>query len=263
MRRLRRWRRLGAEPAAGRSIGAARIIGAALARMLHALHALFHARLAVAHALAEPGALLGRQDAGDVEHRLRHAPAHLVVLLQHLLAHLLDRGGVDRRRGERLHRRAGAGRARPRPAPSGRRRRAAAICLIWLRCASLALRPSSMRSIIRPMRSGEPRNIMPPPMPSCMPPMPWCSPQPCMPPMPCSPRCGSGHAGPRRCRAAAAPAAPTPTGSAPRAASSAMPIITHRTRRAADADAAIATALLISSLLRPTVGDGNDRGAAS
>jgi hypothetical protein len=43
----------------------------------------------------------------------------------------------------------------------------------------------------------------------------------------------------------------------------AIPIITHLTRRAADAVAAIATALLISSLLRPTAGDGNDRGASS
>ena len=61
-----------------------------------------------------------------------------------------------------------------------------------------------MWSIIRPMRSGEPRNIMPPPMPWCMPPMPWCmppmpwrSPPPCMPPIRAvSPRGGAAISGP-------------------------------------------------------------------
>jgi hypothetical protein len=53
---------------------------------------IFHARLAVAHALAETGRCSGvrtwRRRASP-----GHAPAHLVVLLQHLLAHLLDRAG--------------------------------------------------------------------------------------------------------------------------------------------------------------------------
>jgi len=91
---------------AGRRAGGERLSARrhSLSHRVHALHAIFHSRLAVAHALAETGALLGRQHPGDVEHRLGHAPAHLVVLLQHLQAHLLDRRGVHRRRGERLHR---------------------------------------------------------------------------------------------------------------------------------------------------------------
>jgi hypothetical protein len=42
-----------------------------------------------------------------------------------------------------------------------------------------------------------------------------------------------------------------------------MPIITHWMRRAADAVAAIATALPISLLLRPTAGECNDGDGAS
>jgi len=43
----------------------------------------------------------------------------------------------------------------------------------------------------------------------------------------------------------------------------AMPNITHRTRRAADAVAAIATALLISCSFARLPGNGNDGGGAS
>ena len=113
-----------------------------------------------------------------------------------------------------------------------------------------------MWSIIRPMCSGEPRNIMPPPMPPpmpwCMPPMPWRSPQPCMPPMR-SPRGGAAMSEPL----AGGGGAGCDHADRLSAASSviSMPIITHRTRRAADAVAAIACALLISLLLRPTAGE--------
>ncbi len=62
----------------------------------------------------------------------------------------------------------------------------------------------------------------------------------------------------------AAPVAPMRPGSSAASSVISMPIITSLTRRDAFADAALATAaLLISLLLRPTVGDGDDGGGAA
>ena len=104
-------------------------------------------RLRSLHALAELGALLGRQHAADVEHRLQScagSPGR---------AARASAGAAARRRRRRRSARVkiciallAQRRGRPRAAPSGRRPRRCMICLIWVRCASLAPRPSSMRS---------------------------------------------------------------------------------------------------------------------
>ena len=95
------------------------------------------------HALAELRALLRRQHLADVEHRLLDAPARLVVLGEHLLAQRFGGVGVDGRRGVDLQGlRAQNARGvvlRLQIGGGG-----CAIGLIWLRCASVAFRPSSM-----------------------------------------------------------------------------------------------------------------------
>ena len=99
------------------------------------------------------------------EHRLRDAAADLVLLLRICWRSLLDGGGVDVRRGKRAWRVDRS--ARPASACA-----TPAICLIWLRCASLAPRPSSMWSTMRPMCSAEPRKSKPPSLPPWK--APWC-----------------------------------------------------------------------------------------
>ena len=69
---------------------------------LDAMRAILHRRLALLHAFAERGALLGRQDLADIERGLQHALAGLVVLGQHLLPHRLGGRRVDHGRRKDL-----------------------------------------------------------------------------------------------------------------------------------------------------------------